>query len=617
MNSPFGTSVPVLAERGDGACTSRERWLLVLVLLLGLGIRTLGVDDPWSGSPNDFHSAFGGGSTGGPARNFYNYGFSETLGVPMEWRVELEDGSTEYSYYPHHPTTCISITALSMMFFGPSEWASRLPWILFSMLSVFGVWRVARLIWNPTVALVAALFTAVMPFSAYFASMQWIDGLTVALYTAIVYRYVLWLRTGQGSQLRWASFYALLSGLCEWSAIFILPGLGLHALILFGRKRQWRALFATLLLPAGTLLGFAVHAIHLRVALPPDYLAHDTQKTLAWVTTLGRPLDEFLSLQWTFFTRHLTPAVAYVVLIGGAWAIWRALSSSRGSRLSREEGVLLPFALAGFLYVAVFPARSVNHVFFAALSVPFFGIISSLVCLALYRAIKTATSRRTELLCSAGLLAIGLAASVFVSQREVAISISASEPVTWLFLPLVFARILPWVGLVLALIALLRGARSQLASAALFCALSGTIASSVWSDIRFWTVRRSFQVGELVDEPWMRELLDDPRAVVLTAGNITMPLQFYSSGPVITALDSLPELMNLKALALRKLGPGRKVVFLYETAHWERSWRDGRLNDESYADLTELHEHLRAVSPSAVYGDLEVFDLTEWSGRRD
>ena len=589
----------------------------MLVLLLGLGIRCLGVDDPWSGSGNDFHSAFGGGSTGGPARNFYNFGFAETLGVPMEWRVELEDGSTEYSYYPHHPTTCISITALSMMLFGPSEWASRLPWILVSMLSVFGVWRLARLIWNPTLALLAALFTAVMPFSAYFASMQWIDGLMVALYTAIAYRYVLWLRTGEGSQIRWAAFYAFLSGLCEWSAVFILPGLGLHALILFGRQRQWRALFATLLLPAGTLLGFAIHAIHLRIALPTDYLAHDAQKTLAWVTTLGRPLDEFLSLQWTFFNRYLTPTVAYVVLIGAGWALWRALSNSKAARLSREEGVLLPLALAGFLYVAVFPARSINHVFFAALSVPFFGIMSSLVCLALYRAARTASSRRTELLSSGGLLAIGLVASAIVNRRGVEISISISEPITWLLLPLHLARYLPWGGLFLALVALRRGARSQLAAAALFCALSGTIASSTWTDIRFWTVRRSFAVGELVDEPWMRELLEDPRAVVLTAGNISMPLQFYSSGPVITSLDSLPELMNFKALALRELGPGRRVVFLYETAHWERARKSGRLREESLANLTELHEHLRAVSTSVVRGNLEVFDLTEWSGKRE
>ena len=278
---------------------------------------------------------------------------------------------------------------------------------------------------------------------------------------------------------------------------------------------------------------------------------------------------------------------------------------------------MFPLALAGFLYVAVFPARSQNHVFFAALSVPFFGIIASLVCLALYRTVRTTTSIRRQLAGSAALLAIGLCASTIVSRREVGLSLSLSEPVTWLLLPNLCARYLPWVGLALALVALLRNAQRQLAAAALFCALSGTIASSAWSDIRFWTVRRSSRVGDLVAEPWLRELFSDPQAVVLTDGNISMPLQFYSSGPVITALDSLPELLNLKALVLSKLGPGREVAFLYETAHWERVRKSGRLNDKSFADLNELHEYLGDVATSEVHSELEVFDLTEWASSTD
>ncbi|MFT5285888.1 MAG: 4-amino-4-deoxy-L-arabinose transferase-like glycosyltransferase [Planctomycetota bacterium] len=613
MDSPFGESVPVLAERKSSPVGARELALVVLVLLLGLVFRSLNLNDAWSGRPNDFHSAFGGGSTGGPAKNFVTHGFGETLGVPIEWRVELEDGSRVYSYYPHHPTTCISITALSMMLFGPSEWASRLPWVLASLLALFGVWRLARLIWNPTVALTAMLFTAVIPFAAFFASMQWIDGLVVFLYTLILYRYVLWLRKGERRDLIFAAGYAFLGGFCEWSAIFILPGLGIHALIVFGGKREWRALASTLLLPAGVLLGFAVHAIHLRMVLSPEELANDTSSTLAWVTSLPVPLSRFLSLQWAFLQRYLTPPVTVLVLLGGAWALRRCLRFHNSNRLSREEGVLLPLFLAGVLYVAVFPARSFNHNFFVGLSVPFFGIISALLSLALFQVTRRAKTIGASAPACLFLIGLGIYAAFLASERNADVEISLSEPQSLLFLPLLAARNLPIVLAIGSLFACVRGKRVVQANFALACALSGAISFAAWDDVRFWITQRSNQVKELIEEPWMDELLHDSRAVIITTGNVSMPLQFYSDAPVFISIYSVEQLRALKARILSKLGEGRRVAFLFETLGIQRDAKAGRLKPDVVEKATQLRDLLVSITSPTIRNELEVFELGDWA----
>ena len=613
MNSAFGESVPGLAEREVRPVGARELVLVLLVLLLGLVFRSLNLNDAWSGRPNDFHSAFGGGSTGGPARNFYSHGFTETRGVPFEWRVELEDGSRVYSYYPHHPTTCISITALSMMLFGPSEWAARLPWILSSMLALIGVWRLARLIWNPRLALVAMLFTSVIPFASHFASMLWIDGFVVFTYTLVLYRYVLWMRSGAGRDLLFAAFYAFLGGLSEWTAIFILPGLGLHALFVFGKQRQWKALGSTLILPLAVLLGFAAHAFHLHLVLSREELSRDTSSTLEWVMSLPVPLPEFLDLQWHYLHRYLTPPVTTLVVLGTLWALMRYWRSNRTASPSREEGVLWPLALSGILYIVVFPGRSTNHNFFAELSVPFFGIIAALYSCACYRSIRRANSIRATIWPTLVLLAIGAYSAVLARERGANPEISFLDPATWLFLPLLIARSVPLVALLGCLFALARDARRAQAKLALACALSGAMAFAAWDDVRFWSTQRSDRIGALVREPFMDELLHDGQAVIVTTGNYSMPLQFYSAAPVFISVYSVERLTNLKRRIFSKLGSGRRVVFLFEKDELQRQATAGRLKPEVLAELSELRLLLGSISAPQLLSGLEVFDLAQWS----
>src|SRR5262245_15094215 len=95
---------------------SAVRTGVVLVLLLGLGLRIVGALQPWDGA--DWHSALGGFGTGAYARNFADHGFLESRLMPYRWRVELADGTVERFWYPHHPALYSLLSGAAVRLFG-------------------------------------------------------------------------------------------------------------------------------------------------------------------------------------------------------------------------------------------------------------------------------------------------------------------------------------------------------------------------------------------------------------------------------------------------------------------------------------------------------------------
>ena len=80
---------PAFRGRGIGkALLTRLARLAVETGQRRLDWSCLDWNEPWSGLPQDFRSAFAGGSTGGPARNFVTWGFLETGFVPFATRFE-------------------------------------------------------------------------------------------------------------------------------------------------------------------------------------------------------------------------------------------------------------------------------------------------------------------------------------------------------------------------------------------------------------------------------------------------------------------------------------------------------------------------------------------------
>ncbi len=128
-------------------------YLLALVLLLGLALRllTLGIDAR-------FHP-------------------DEALFAAQARLISHEgDWLLRYTDLDKPPLT-LYITALSFRLFGPTEFAARLPNVLFSALSVALVYRLAQTLYRDrTASLLAALLCALSPYLLAFAPTAFTDG---------------------------------------------------------------------------------------------------------------------------------------------------------------------------------------------------------------------------------------------------------------------------------------------------------------------------------------------------------------------------------------------------------------------------------------------------------
>jgi len=591
----------------------RALLILALALVAGGWLRLLDFDDPWSGRPGDFRSVFGGAGTGGPARNFVEWGFRDTLAMPFVWRVELADGTTAIEHYAHHPAAFAVVTALSLELFGVHEWAVRLPWVAVSILTLVACYRLVRLVWGRRTALLAAWLLAVVPMGAHWGSMAWTEGAVALLTCLCLRRYLLWMRGGGTRELAAASLYALVGGLFEWTMAFVLPGLGLHALVTCLRERRgWRWLASAVLLLLGFGLAVALHALHMRLVLSPEEMASDSSSTLAWVTSLRVELARFLELQAGYFARFLTIPAGLCVLAGVALQAGRAL---RG-RLSTEELLFFVLLLPGPLYVAVFPGRSVNHCFFLALSAPGYALAAATALEALRRLPPAAAAVPGFAL---GGLSAYLAWQVGVPSR-----IALGEPLTWFAVPLVLARFAAPAALAAWLVAVLarrasgpggpRRAASDLARGlALASALVAVSGWAAWENVALWTQRRSTRLVELVRTQPLADLLGDRDTVLLQTGTATLPLQFYSRSAVFYGVIERERVEVLRASLLSRLAPGYRVAFLYETTAVARELARGRVSDAARDGFDELLAFLLELDePVELPGHL-LFDLTDWA----
>ncbi len=346
-------------------------WLLAAILAAAAILRSFELGDAWSGK--GFKSAFGAFTTGAFARNFYDYGFADSSAMTYFWRLELADGEVVHQWYTHHPVFYAVLTGAAMRAFGPYEWAAILPWLGISLLGIVALYRLFALLWGPRAALLGALLAAVTPLWSWWGTLTWVDGALALVFCEATRHYVRWLRgAGAGAKLAIAAWF-FAGGLVDWPAAFLLPSLGLHAIVTAWRREGWRGVLGWTCVPLALALAFGVHRLHLLAVLPRDVAQADTAHTLANVLSYSVPFDEFLALQLGHFLRYHTWPLALLVLIGFARDAWLAL---RG-RLGAEGWIPLVLVPPGLFYVFLFPGRSHNHDFFLYVSFPAFAAFAA------------------------------------------------------------------------------------------------------------------------------------------------------------------------------------------------------------------------------------------------
>src|SRR5687768_10784716 len=242
-----------------GAPPSREAvapgstayWTAVVVAFIAaLTVRVVTFLEPWIGA----HNAWGGAFYSNVARNFVRYGLETRLAPVVS--TGLVDPS-QFEVYYHHPVLSMLLTSVSFRVFGEHEWSARLAPLIFSLLTLALVFRIARRWFGNATALVAVAFMAVLPVDAYYATHLDPYGSMAIFFTVLaVASYERWVT--EGSRRHFGICVAAIALGCatSWFTYLVVPGIALHWFFTHRRGARVGDWVRIAILPATTVAVF-------------------------------------------------------------------------------------------------------------------------------------------------------------------------------------------------------------------------------------------------------------------------------------------------------------------------------------------------------------------------
>lgn len=167
---------------------------------------------------------------------------------------------------------------------------------------------------------------------------------------------------------------------------------------------------------------------------------------------------------------------------------------------------------------------------------------------------------------------------------------------------------LPWVALTAAGVceAVLARLRSRPARVGAWAAIVLLLGLGAWRGAVTWLAKDTTAFDSLTREPWLREILDDPRNVVVTGAGDGQLLHFFSDASLVCDIKTVEALEELRRDVLSRVDRERPVFYLF-----------GLRFRQFFLPLQEfLREHGTLVlTDEASPIGFELYDLSAWSHR--
>jgi len=205
---------------------TKTTYLLFAILLLGAGLRLIGIGNPLTG-----HHTWRQTETAAVARNFVEERFN-ILYPKIDWR-----GTTSGEVECEFPIYQFTVASLYKVF-GVKEVAGRLLSITFSLAAILGTFFLSKRAGGSSVGLWSAFFMAILPLPAFFGRAVMPESLLLASCVYAVLFFDQWADSGSRRTLA-------LSALCLTIACLIKPPtlyLGLPLAFLAIHKHKFKAL---------------------------------------------------------------------------------------------------------------------------------------------------------------------------------------------------------------------------------------------------------------------------------------------------------------------------------------------------------------------------------------
>ncbi len=337
---------------------NRDRWNLVLLLLLAWGVLLLYINRPFAG-----HHDANGIWLGAAARNLRVYPLAEVTLVPLLSRGPIPPDVP--NYYVHHPPLVVWLSALSETIWGERELALRLVSIFSTLISIAGFAVFCCRLLGPRYSVVCAALYTLTPMILYFGRMPNHEPLSLAFLMIALANYVRWLKEPSAWRWGWIAISSFLAIASAWAAFFFIVAIAVFGLIVMPRRRVG---LIGLVAVAGLALVSVVGLYALQY--PPTFerlmsafiwrssTVSEISVTFTWLEFAGQTLIHLIATT--------TLALLILALVGIA-PLWRAADGS-------QRSVLLALLLAGLGYNILFRSASYVHDYYKIYLMPFLAI---------------------------------------------------------------------------------------------------------------------------------------------------------------------------------------------------------------------------------------------------
>ncbi len=359
---------------------------------------------------------------GNIARNFVKYGYRETQFGPVANSGYVP--AREFKFYYHYPPLLVWLVSVSYLIFGVHEWSARVVPLLFSLSLMALIFIFARRAFSQDVALLALLFSAIMPIENYYGAHVDVYGsLSVFFSLLALYGYVRWLDHHRTHHLALCTLGIILGSMTAWYTYFLVPLILAHYYRFYfvpGKSRDLR-----LLIIAGSAITvFALFMLHRYILLGSgrgEVLGSLTEKLLARLSysralgTVGEAVEPaaFVSQQLRSFARMYSPPL---IALTAVWLVFFMKDGLRG-RLHNRDWFVLMLLGYGLLHNLAFPNFLLGHDYLLVSYVPGVAIAASVAFLRCSRYVRDRWGMKAREIAAPVLLTIVVMAGLYYTQR--------------------------------------------------------------------------------------------------------------------------------------------------------------------------------------------------------
>ncbi len=310
---------------------------VITILLAHIVIQGINISRPFYATSDDDNTAYGLG-----AYNLAKFGFLDLkFGIATRYYDSVQDIKPG-SFYTNHPQWFIMPAALSYKVFGISETATRLPSVIFSLLSIIAFYFTIAIVYkDKTIALFSTAAYALFPGFLFYGSSLSEKAFIIFFSNFAILSFFL-LQTRKEKYMK-AIFITMvfLLGIMGWHAYFVAVGLWLYTLL---RKDVLYRKFLLISIPLVSILTFSLNLLHFYILNGAAFLSIFDQFL---VRSSRFPLDVWGQQYGSWLISSFTwPAV----LVAAGFLVYEIYMSI----LKRKFSLGLVFLTQPFLVILIF-----------------------------------------------------------------------------------------------------------------------------------------------------------------------------------------------------------------------------------------------------------------------